>query len=42
VSATASVGDDAQPGNNTATAMTSVGVLLIKQVQPGLLVLPSR
>jgi len=42
VSATASVADDAQPGNNSATAMTSVGVLLIKQVQPGLLILPSK
>ena len=42
VSATASVADDAQPGNNTATAMTSVGVLLIKQVQPGLLILPGK
>jgi len=42
VSATASVADDAQPGNNAATAMTSVGVLLIKQVQPGLLILPGK
>jgi len=42
VTATASATDDAQAGNNTATAMTSVGVLLIKQVQPGLLVLPSK
>ena len=42
VSATASAADDAQAGNNTATAMTSVGVFLIKQVQPGLLILPSK
>jgi hypothetical protein len=42
VNATASVADDAQPGNNAATAMTSVGVLLIKQVQPGLLILPGK
>jgi hypothetical protein len=43
VNATASVADDAQPGNNTATAMASMGLLLIKQplLQPKL-VLPSR